>query len=128
MFLKECESKDEVRQQFIDACIDADVKLIRGDILKVDAKNFETLIKVLVEDEDKRKSKGLKQVHRFRVYLSECIRLQYHANACVLERTEPINVVQDSAASYTLDEFTTLMKRVIRIKKRGYRALLQLAE
>ncbi len=102
--------------------------MIRGDILKVDSKNFETLIKVIVEDEDKRKSKGLKQVHRFRVYLSECIRLQYHANACVLERTEPINVVQDSAASYTLDEFTTLMKRVIRIKKRGYRALLQLAE
>ena len=128
MFLKECESKDEVRQHFIDACLDADTKLIRGDVLKVDSKSFDTLLKVLTEDEDKRKSKGLKQVHRFRVYLSECIRLQYHANACVLERTEPINVSQDASAAYTLDEFTTLMKRVIRIKKKGYRALLQLAD
>lgn len=60
MFLKDCESKDDVRQHFIDACIDADAKLIRGDILKVDTKNFDALIKVLVEDEDKRKAKGLK--------------------------------------------------------------------
>lgn len=75
VFLKECEGDNEVRQRFIDACIDADSKLIRGDILKVDSKSFETLIKVINDDEAALKSKGELCIHRFRVYLSECIRL-----------------------------------------------------
>ena len=57
-------------------------------MLKVSTKSFEKLLDVLTEDEKSRKTLP----YRFRVYLSVCIRLQYHANACVLEHTEPILV------------------------------------
>ena len=77
-----------VCSEFIDACLAKDESLIQGDVLKVSEHSFSNLLKVLEEDEKQRES----QKHRFRVYLSESIRLQYHANACVLERTEPIDV------------------------------------
>lgn len=82
-----------------------------------------------MHEDEKKQGKDSAQEFRFRVYLSESIRLQYHANACVLERTEPI--LAEAAADqkeYTLEDFQTLLKRVIRIKKKGYKALLQLAE
>ncbi len=121
-------SGSDVRERFIDACIAKDATLINDDVLKVSAKSFEKLLQVLREDE-KKQGKDSYQEFRFRVYLSESIRLQYHANACVLERTEPI-LVEAAAkqADYSLEDFHTLLKRVIRIKKKGYKALLQLAE
>jgi hypothetical protein len=92
----------EERQKFIDACIAKDSSLINGDVLKVSAKSFDKLLEVLREDEQK--SVSLK--YKYRVYLSECIRLQYHANACVLEHTEPILVESAAKQSdYTLEEF-----------------------
>lgn len=92
--LKEVGNKVEgvkTREEFIDACLAKDQTLINGDVLKVSAGNFEKLLEVLSADEAARQKSG-DRVHRFRVYLSECIRLQYHANACILEHTEPIMV------------------------------------
>ena len=60
-----------VCSEFIDACLAKDESLIQGDVLKVSEHSFSNLLKVLEEDEKQRES----QKHRFRVYLSESIRL-----------------------------------------------------
>jgi len=84
------------------------------------------LLEVLDEDKQRQMKDVITDLkkERFRVYLSECIRLQYHSNACVLERTEPILVAEQNTNAYALEDFLPLLKRVLKIKKRGYRALL----
>jgi hypothetical protein len=63
-------------QAFIQACLAKDESLIRGNVLKADAKRLPKLLEIL-EDDDK-KDPG--QRNWFREYLSECIRMQYVSN------------------------------------------------
>ena len=67
-----------LKHEFIQKCKSKNESLVKGDVLRVTAESFPQLLEVLQADTKK----------RYRTYLSECVRLQYHANACVLEQTE----------------------------------------
>jgi len=64
------------------------------------------------------------------VYLSECIRQQYHANALVLKNTKPFDVsrLSEKRDSFRKEDFMRLLRRVIKIKRKGCASLLLLAE
>ena len=62
------------------------------------------------------------------MYISECIRQQYHANALVLKHTKPYVPLKKEAEAYRKEDFQRLFRRVIKIKRKGCASLLLLAE
>ncbi len=59
------------QEAFIRACLAKDESLIRGNVLKADAKRLPKLLELLEEDE----KKDVRNRGWFREYLSECIRM-----------------------------------------------------
>lgn len=86
------------------------------------------MIKVLSEgDKNKDKSEDGKMM---RVYVSQCIALQYQANQQVLERTKSIKDtlavkgVKGDKKDESMRKFKDLARRVVEIKQRGASGLI----
>lgn len=91
------ETNDGVNQDaFIRACLAKDESLIRGCVLKADAKRIPKLFEVLEEDE--RKDPHLR--NWFRQYLSECVRMQYVSNYQMLCHTKALNCEEKAKTQF----------------------------